>query len=124
MTRKKSNVKALALAVTCAILAGGYSGLNPVYAETPVTITPAGTISTDGSGGYTFTGTEITISGSDIAGALSGIDISTAYVGGTRTLAALNSDVDTNSNAIQNNKTSITANTNAITANTRQAPEL
>ena len=32
MTRKKSNVKALALAVTCAILAGGYSGLNPVYA--------------------------------------------------------------------------------------------
>lgn len=118
MTRKKSNVKALALAVTCAILAGGYSGLNPVYAETPVTITPAGTISTDGSGGYTFTGTEITISGSDIAGALSGIDISTAYVVGTRTLAALNSDVNTNSNAIQNNKTSITANTNAITANT------
>ncbi|WP_293556427.1 YadA C-terminal domain-containing protein [Phascolarctobacterium sp.] len=32
MTRKKSNVKALALAVTCAILTGGYSGLNPVYA--------------------------------------------------------------------------------------------
>ena len=32
MTRKKSNVKALALAVTCAILAGGYSCLNPVYA--------------------------------------------------------------------------------------------
>lgn len=32
MTRKKSNVKALALAVTCAILAGGYSGLDPVYA--------------------------------------------------------------------------------------------
>ena len=32
MTRKKSNVKALALAVTCAILAGGYSGLSPVYA--------------------------------------------------------------------------------------------
>lgn len=36
MTRKKSNVKALALAITCAILAGGYSGLNPVYAATPV----------------------------------------------------------------------------------------
>ena len=36
MTRKKSNVKALALAVTCAILAGGYSGLNPVYAAEPV----------------------------------------------------------------------------------------
>lgn len=37
MTRKKSNVKALALAVTCAILAGGYSGLNPVYAAEAVT---------------------------------------------------------------------------------------
>lgn len=32
MTRKKSNVKALALAVTCAILTGGGIGLEPVYA--------------------------------------------------------------------------------------------
>lgn len=32
MTRKKSNVKALALAVTCVILAGGGVGLTPVYA--------------------------------------------------------------------------------------------
>lgn len=32
MTRKKSNVKALALAVTCAILAGGGIGLEPVCA--------------------------------------------------------------------------------------------
>ena len=32
MTRKKSNVKALALAVTCAVLAGGGIGLKPVYA--------------------------------------------------------------------------------------------
>lgn len=38
MTRKKSNVKALALAVTCAILAGGYSGLNPVYAADTVNV--------------------------------------------------------------------------------------
>lgn len=36
MTRKKSNVKALALAVTCAILAGGDIGLEPVYAATPI----------------------------------------------------------------------------------------
>ena len=36
MTRKKSNVKALALAVTCAILAGGHIGLNPVYAADAV----------------------------------------------------------------------------------------
>lgn len=40
MTRKKSNVKALALAVTCAILAGGHSGLNPVYASPEPGIIP------------------------------------------------------------------------------------
>ena len=114
MTRKKSNVKALALAVTCAILAGGYSGLNPVYAETPVTITPAGTITGDATSGYTFAGTAITISGSDIAGALDGIDISKAYVGDTRTLKSLNDDVATNSAATQTNATSITNNTNKI----------
>ena len=114
MTRKKSNVKALALAVTCAILAGGYSGLNPVYAETPVKITPSGTISGDTTSGYTFTGTEITISGSTIAGALDGINISKAYVEGTRTLKALNDDVATNSAATQANATSITNNTNKI----------
>ena len=118
MTRKKSNVKALALAVTCAILAGGYSGLNPVYAETPVKITPAGTISGDTTSGYTFTGTEITISGSTIAGALDGINISKAYVEGTRTLKSLNDDVATNSAATQTNATSIAANATSIAANT------
>ena len=40
MTRKKSNVKALALAVTCTILAGGYSGLNPVYAAPETGVIP------------------------------------------------------------------------------------
>lgn len=39
MTRKKSNVKALALAVTCAILAGGM-GLEPVYAAPETGIIP------------------------------------------------------------------------------------
>ena len=37
MTRKKSNVKALALAVTCAIIAGGGIGLDPVYAADVLT---------------------------------------------------------------------------------------
>lgn len=40
MTRKKSNVKALALAVTCAILAGGGMGLEPVYAAPETGIIP------------------------------------------------------------------------------------
>lgn len=85
-----------------------------MYAETPVTITPAGIISGDTASGYTFTGTEITISGSTIAGALDGINISKAYVDGTKTLKTLNDDVATNSAAIQTNATSITNNTNKI----------
>ena len=85
-----------------------------MYAETPVKITPSGTISGDTTSGYTFTGTEITISGSTIAGALDGINISKAYVEGTRTLKALNDDVATNSAATQTNATSITNNTNKI----------
>lgn len=52
MTRKKSNVKALALAVTCAILAGGYSGLNPVYAADTLY---------KGTGSGTGTGTVTTV---------------------------------------------------------------
>lgn len=40
MTRKKSNVKALALAVMCAILAGGGMGLEPVYAAPEPGIIP------------------------------------------------------------------------------------
>ena len=47
MTRKKSNVKALALAVTCAILAGGGIGLEPVYAADALTLY------TEGSGNVT-----------------------------------------------------------------------
>ena len=85
-----------------------------MYAETPVKITPSGTISGDTTSGYTFTGTEITISGSTIAGALDGINISKAYVEGTRTLKSLNDDVATNSAATQANATSITNNTNKI----------
>ena len=82
MTRKKSNVKALALAVTCAILAGGYSGLNPVYAADKLyqeTGASAGNVTTISSsateitelevGGVTIgnsgkiSGTSITLSG-------------------------------------------------------------
>lgn len=89
MTRKKSNVKALALAVTCAILAGGYSGLNPVYAaDGAVTYDSSGSVlkyeattTTDITkltvGGVTIgdsgkiNGSEITVSGSASVGSLS-----------------------------------------------------
>lgn len=54
MTRKKSNVKALAIAVTCAILAGGGIGLNPVYAAPGV-----GTIPLSGDVTYYSGSTEL-----------------------------------------------------------------
>lgn len=102
MTRKKSNVKVLALAVTCAILAGGGIGLEPVYAaDATLNVTngsiTAGSVSgtingkvgstdiTDGTitggslSGGTFTGT-VTLTGDNIKTAIDGVDISNAKV--------------------------------------------
>ena len=126
MTRKKSNVKALALAVTCAILAGGGIGLKPVYAgdaelsltngaitagsvsgtisgkvgETDIT---NGTISGGSITGGTFTGS-VTLTGANIQTAIDGVDISKAKVGSDATsgnIGALAQNVETNSAAIQ-----------------------
>ena len=126
MTRKKSNVKALALAVTCAILAGGGIGLNPVYAA-DVTLnlnngaitagsvigtingTVGGTAIADGTitdGSLTngkFSGT-VTLTGDDIKTAIEGVDISKAKVGSdatSDTIESLVKNVGDNSNAIQ-----------------------
>lgn len=126
MTRKKSNVKALALAVTCAILAGGGIGLNPVYAEDVNLTLSGGTITagnvsgtitgkvdgsdiTDGTitggnlSGGNFTGT-VTLTGDDIKTAIEGVDISKAKVGSDATSGTIESlvkNVGDNSNAIQ-----------------------
>lgn len=125
MTRKKSNVKALALAVTCAILAGGGIGLEPVYAEDvtlnvsngkitagSVSGTITGTVGgveitnghiTDGSlSSGIFTGT-VTLTGSDIKTAIAGVDISQAKVGSetnSGTIEDLVKNVATNGAAI------------------------
>lgn len=53
MTRKKSNVKALALAVTCAILAGGGIGLEPVYAADALYKETGGNVTTATKNGKT-----------------------------------------------------------------------
>lgn len=53
MTRKKSNVKALALAVTCAILAGGGIGLEPVYAAEALYQEASGNVTTATKNGET-----------------------------------------------------------------------
>lgn len=103
MTRKKSNVKALALAVTCAILAGGGIGLEPVYAAdvqlnvnngaitagsvsgtingtVGSTVITGGTI-TDGSiTSGAFSGS-VTLTGDNIKTAIESVDISQARVG-------------------------------------------
>lgn len=126
MTRKKSNVKALALAVTCAILAGGGIGLEPVYAA-DVTLsltngaitagsvigtingTVGGTAIADGTitdGSLTngkFSGT-VTLTGDDIKTAIESVDISKAKVGADATSGTIESlvkNVGDNSNAIQ-----------------------
>lgn len=126
MTRKKSNVKALALAVTCAILAGGGIGLEPVYAaDVQLNVNngaiTAGSVSgsitgtvdsnpitngkiTDGSiTSGTFTGT-VTLTGNDIQTAIASVDISQAKVGSDATSGTIESlvkNVGDNSNAIQ-----------------------
>lgn len=63
MTRKKSNVKALALAVTCAILAGGGIGLEPVYAADLTYSTDSHKLQNDGTDIGTLTVGNVTIHG-------------------------------------------------------------
>lgn len=143
MTRKKSNVKVLALAVTCAILAGGGIGLEPVYAEDvtlnvsngkitagsvsgTITGTVDGSDITDGTitggslSGGTFTGT-VTLTGDNIKTAIDGVDISQAKVGPDATSGTIESlvkNVETNKTHIgtlQTTTEKLTNNTQKIT---------
>lgn len=145
MTRKKSNVKALALAVTCAILAGGGIGLEPVYAvETTLTLS-GGTITAGGVSGNidgtvgsvaitngkitdgtitsgTFTGT-VKLTDSDIKTVINGVDISQAKVGpatDSLTIGGLAAAVGTNKDdivALQTTTGALTSNTQKISYN-------
>ena len=93
MTRKKSNVKALALAVTCAILAGGGIGLNPVYAADALTLykEASGNVTTSAKTGTTDNTVinELTVGGVTIGSSSSspGISVgdSSGYVHITKT---------------------------------------
>lgn len=141
MTRKKSNVKALALAVTCAILAGGGIGLEPVYAvETTLTLS-GGTITAGGVSGNidgtvgsvaitngkitdgtitsgTFTGT-VKLTDSDIKTVINGVDISQAKVGpatDSLTIGGLAAAVGTN----KDNIVALQTTTGALTSNTQK----
>lgn len=115
MTRKKSNVKALALAVTCAILAGGGIGLEPVYAAEALYKEASGNVTTATKNGETDNTiiNELTVGGVTIGGsgaitadslALNGIgDIKTAIEG-----KAAQADVENNKNNIANLQTKTT----------------
>ena len=115
MTRKKSNVKALALAVTCAILAGGYSGLNPVYAA-------ADTLYKDGTN-VTTSNTPSGGSGSNEA--IEQLTVGSVTIGGTggdagqiiaKNIVGITNVGDTTPSAISINGATF-ANGGAITAN-------
>lgn len=135
MTRKKSNVKALALAVTCAILAEGGIGLEPVYAaEATLTLTGGtitagsvigtiqgkvdgkditnGTISGGSLTGGTFNGT-VTLTGDNIKTAIEGVDISNAKVGYSLTIGGLATAVETNKNSIDTLNSTVGSTSNA-----------
>lgn len=125
MTRKKSNVKALALAVTCAILAGGGIGLEPVYAATPVYHDVVKYDSTNRTLDYEFdagagTGTaaiqkinfgNIVLDGSSGAGTITATSLKLNGIGDVKTAIegkAAQADVENNKNNIANLQTKTT----------------
>lgn len=125
MTRKKSNVKALALAVTCAILAGGDIGLEPVYAATPVYHDVVKYDSANRTLDYEFddgagTGTaaiqkinfgNIVLDGSSGAGTITATSLKLNGIGDVKTAIegkAAQADVENNKNNIVNLQTKTT----------------
>lgn len=125
MTRKKSNVKALALAVTCAILTGGGIGLEPVYAETPIYHDVVKYDSANRTLDYEFdagagTGTaaiqkinfgNIVLDGSSGAGTITATSLKLNGIGDVKTAIegkAAQADVENNKNNIANLQTKTT----------------
>lgn len=125
MTRKKSNVKALALAVTCAILAGGGIGLEPVYAATPIYHDVVKYDSANQTLDYEFdagagTGTaaiqkinfgNIVLDGSSGAGTITATSLKLNGIGDVKTAIegkAAQADVENNKNNIANLQTKTT----------------
>lgn len=102
MTRKKSNVKALALAVTCAILAGGDIGLEPVYAAEALTLykETSGNVTTSAQSGTADNTAinELTVGGVTIGGTggISGKIIAKNIVGIKNTGESTPSDISIN----------------------------
>ena len=95
MTRKKSNVKALALAVTCAILAGGSIGLEPVYAADVTYDVGSNQLKNGTTAIDTLTVGGVTIGGS---GAITADSLALTGTDGTTNVGA---DIKDNANNIQ-----------------------
>lgn len=102
MTRKNSNVKALALAVTCAILAGGGIGLEPVYAAEALYKEASGNVTTATKNGETDNTiiNELTVGGVTIGGS-GAITADSLALTGTDGIINVGAAITTNANNIQ-----------------------
>lgn len=117
MTRKKSNVKALALAVTCAILAGGGIGLEPVYASDVTYDASSNQLKNGTTAIDTLTVGGVTIGGS---GAITADSLALTGTDGTTNVGAAIKDNANNIQAVNGNVTNIQTDVTSLQTTTGQ----
>lgn len=117
MTRKKSNVKALALAVTCAILAGGSIGLEPVYAADVTYDVGSNQLKNGTTAIDTLTVGGVTIGGS---GAITADSLALTGTDGTTNVGAAIKDNANNIQAVNGKVTDIQTDVTSLQTTTGQ----
>lgn len=117
MTRKKSNVKALALAVTCAILAGGGIGLEPVYAADVTYDVGSNQLKNGTTAIDTLTVGGVTIGGS---GAITADSLALTGTDGTSNVGAAIKDNANNIQAVNGQVTNIKTDVTSLQTTTGQ----
>ena len=117
MTRKKSNVKALALAVTCAILAGGGIGLEPVYAADVTYDVGSNQLKNGTTAIDTLTVGGVTIGGSS---AITADSLALTGTDGTTNVGAAIKDNANNIQAVNGQLTNIKNDVNSLQTTTGQ----
>ena len=117
MTRKKSNVKALALAVTCAILAGGGIGLEPVYAADVTYDVGSNQLKNGTTAIDTLTVGGVTIGGS---GAITADSLALTGTDGTTNVGAAIKDNANNIQAVNGKVTNIQTDVTSLQTTTGQ----
>lgn len=117
MTRKNSNVKALALAVTCAILAGGSIGLEPVYAADVTYDVGSNQLKNGTTAIDTLTVGGVTIGGS---GAITADSLALTGTDGTTNVGAAIKDNANNIQAVNGKVTNIQTDVTSLQTTTGQ----